>query len=246
MHLCASACSKTTCLLAAACGYRQSLDRRSFPAPTCHGAGSAQRSLLVSRPLFTQPDDFKGAVIPCSSTSDTLAGAGFHPSSSSEPGGVLRSRGDDDDETDFGHDVEATARELLACSELVQQMGPGFVYLGSSRIQEDHSFFLQSRDLSTQVHRKEPKNNNVTAMLCITCYLILASLKHHCPILRCAGCFFCPVSMAAPLPCTSSVPGGLQASKLRHFMLLRVSLLFVPRSWHQCTAPRRGLGLAQV
>ncbi|CAI7889030.1 unnamed protein product [Closterium sp. NIES-53] len=41
--------------------------------------------------------------------------------------------------------------EIKACYEVVERMGRGFVYLGSSRVAEDHPFFRQSMALSREI-----------------------------------------------------------------------------------------------
>jgi hypothetical protein len=41
--------------------------------------------------------------------------------------------------------------EILACYELVERLGRGAVYLGSSRVPEDHAHFRQAQELSRQV-----------------------------------------------------------------------------------------------
>ncbi|GJP39796.1 hypothetical protein CLOM_g24137 [Closterium sp. NIES-68] len=41
--------------------------------------------------------------------------------------------------------------EIRACYEVVERMGRGFVFLGSSRIAEDHPFFRQSLALSREI-----------------------------------------------------------------------------------------------
>ena len=47
--------------------------------------------------------------------------------------------------------ADAVREESLQCSALVARMGRGAVYLGSSRIGEEHSFFQRAQDLSKKV-----------------------------------------------------------------------------------------------
>ncbi|CAI5517038.1 unnamed protein product, partial [Closterium sp. Naga37s-1] len=84
-------------------------------------------------------------------------GAGARPSRRSasrtraEAGSATETAEAEGQTSDAWREAARVGEEIKACYEVVERMGRGFVYLGSSRVAEDHPFFRQSMALSREI-----------------------------------------------------------------------------------------------